>query len=148
SLYHRARFNYYAISVNDKKRIEEIAYLANNYGQDWTVNELTKSARNLIRYDFGYEADAMRLTKWALDKSKTEKERKEIKRYTLSRILAKQGKYREAIKYIFEDMVNYDLNRPYMNSSDKTIQKGLEMKLAVSNLFEISSGRGGWYGEG
>lgn len=159
SLTHRTRFLYFHFLVEtydrkkDKKnRIRELAYLANTYGERWAPNDLTSYARAVIKFDFGYDEDALRWTQMALEKIKKEPQVEtresggryiEEKASTLARVLAKIGRKKEALDHIAEAMSFYSTDGLYLER-DGTYGRGLYKKRAMSDLFEVMADRGRW----
>ncbi|WP_170164488.1 tetratricopeptide repeat protein [Sinomicrobium pectinilyticum] len=161
SLTHRARFIYFHILVGEhgreedqKNRVKELAYLANTYGTGWDPHDLLSYAGSVIKFDFGYDADAFRWIQMALEKIKKMPQVHtpesggyyiEAKASTLASILAKMGRKEEALKYIAEALPFYSTDGLYLEM-DGTYGQGLYKKRAMSNLFEVLADRGRWLG--
>ncbi|MGS2763123.1 hypothetical protein [Sinomicrobium sp. M5D2P9] len=152
SLTVRTKFSYFSFLDDSENRIKALAYLANEYGERWLPDDLTRYARDVIRFDFGHDQDALRWTQLALEKLRREHQIQtqesggsyiEEKRHTLSRILAKLGQKEEALKYIAEAMPYYSLDGLYLEL-DGTYGRGLFKKRAISDLFEVLTDRGRW----
>lgn len=159
SLTYRTRFLYfhfladtYGFEKDKENRVKALAYLANTYGERWAPGDLTSYARDVIRFDFGHDQDALRWTEMALEKIRKEPQVEtqesggayiEEKYHTLARILAKMGRKEEALKCIVYAMSFYSIDGLYMEA-DGTYGRGLYKKQAMSDLFEVLIDRGRW----
>lgn len=150
SLRDRARFAYFQILVSEhgreedlENRVKALAHLANTYGERWAPDDLTSYARDVIRFDYGHDQDALRWTQMALEKITDEDQLRAERRHTLARILAKMGRKEEALKCIADALPGYPIDDLYMKT-DGTYDRGLQKKRAMSDLFEILADRGRW----
>lgn len=143
SLTHFAKAQYFREVEGDKrKEFNELAYLANTYGDTWTPGELALYARTVIREVSGFEKDALKWSRLAMEKTTDETEKKDLG-ITYAYVLAKLGKKKEALEYVAEALSIFPPDKRYLNV-DGTTGYGLGYKQTMSDLFEIEADRAVW----